>query len=87
MNLSNASKMHNEHKQRREHFIYIRCSCTWIEIDDDVYSMMAGSILSKKIAESPAVLVLDVKLGKAAIIPDEAYMRKLAQSMVRLRLF
>lgn len=47
--------------------------------------MIAGSILSKKVAESPAALVIDVKLGKAAVIPDENYMIKLAQSMVRPR--
>jgi thymidine phosphorylase len=44
---------------------------------------IAGSILSKKIAESPAALVIDVKLGKGALIRDETYMVKLAHSLVR----
>ena len=47
--------------------------------------MVAGSILSKKIAESPAALVLDVKLGRGATISDENYMRKLAHTLVNER--
>jgi thymidine phosphorylase len=45
--------------------------------------MVAGSILSKKVAENPAALVIDVKLGKGALIRDENYMIKLAHSLVR----
>jgi thymidine phosphorylase len=44
---------------------------------------IVGSILSKKVAESPVALVIDVKLGKAAVFPDQEYATKLANSLVR----
>ena len=43
---------------------------------------IVGSILSKKIAENLAALVIDVKLGKGGIFCDGDYMRRLAHSMV-----
>lgn len=48
----------------------------------DSIPLITGSILSKKIAESPAALVIDVKLGKGAVMRDEQMMRKLANSLV-----
>jgi len=41
-----------------------------------------GSIVSKKAAEGLAALVLDVKVGKAALLSDETAARQLAQLLV-----
>jgi len=46
--------------------------------------LITASILSKKLAESLAALVLDVKFGRAAFIPTRAQARKLARAMVAL---
>jgi len=48
----------------------------------DSVPLITGSILSKKIAENLTALVIDVKLGKASVFPDEDYVRRLAHSMV-----
>jgi len=46
--------------------------------------LIASSIMSKKIAEGTANLVLDVKFGSGAFLPDQARGRELAETMVRL---
>jgi thymidine phosphorylase len=46
--------------------------------------LIASSIMSKKIAEGTAGLVLDVKVGSGAFMPDRASARQLAQTMVKL---
>ena len=44
---------------------------------------LSASIMSKKVAESIKSLVLDVKTGSGAMIPEEEGATKLAESMVR----
>ena len=46
--------------------------------------LIASSIMSKKIAEGTANLVLDVKFGSGAFLQDQARGRELAETMVRL---
>jgi thymidine phosphorylase len=46
--------------------------------------LIASSIMSKKIAEGTAALVLDVKVGGGAFIPDLDRARALARTMVEL---
>lgn len=46
--------------------------------------LIASSIMSKKIAEGTASLVLDVKHGSGAFLQDPARSRELAETMVRL---
>ncbi|HEY5231474.1 MAG TPA: thymidine phosphorylase [Galbitalea sp.] len=46
--------------------------------------LIASSIMSKKIAEGTASLVLDVKFGSGAFLQDSAKGRELAETMVRL---
>ena len=46
--------------------------------------LIASSIMSKKIAEGTASLVLDVKHGSGAFMHDPARSRELAETMVRL---
>ena len=46
--------------------------------------LIASSIMSKKIAEGTGSLVLDVKVGSGAFMPDLAVARELAQTMVEL---
>ncbi len=46
--------------------------------------LIASSIMSKKIAEGAGGLVLDVKTGSGAFMPDPAQARRLAETMVRL---
>jgi pyrimidine-nucleoside phosphorylase len=44
--------------------------------------MIAASIMSKKLAEGLTGLLLDVKVGSGAFLPDEARARELAETMV-----
>jgi thymidine phosphorylase len=46
--------------------------------------LIASSIMSKKIAEGTGSLVLDVKVGSGAFMPDLTAARQLAQTMVEL---
>jgi thymidine phosphorylase len=46
--------------------------------------LIASSIMSKKIAEGTAALVLDVKVGSGAFMRDASDARRLAQTMVKL---
>ncbi|RMH81820.1 MAG: thymidine phosphorylase [Actinomyces sp.] len=46
--------------------------------------LIASSIMSKKIAEGTAALVLDVKIGSGAFLPELDRARRLAETMVRL---
>jgi thymidine phosphorylase len=46
--------------------------------------LIASSIMSKKIAEGTQTLVLDVKVGSGAFLPDVDRARELAETMVRL---
>ncbi|HYK27629.1 MAG TPA: thymidine phosphorylase, partial [Streptosporangiaceae bacterium] len=46
--------------------------------------LIASSIMSKKIAEGTGSLVLDVKVGSGAFMPDLDSARKLAETMVEL---
>jgi thymidine phosphorylase len=46
--------------------------------------LIASSIMSKKIAEGTGSLVLDVKVGTGAFMPDLTSARKLAETMVEL---
>ncbi|WP_167044762.1 thymidine phosphorylase [Salinibacterium sp. ZJ454] len=46
--------------------------------------LIASSIMSKKIAEGTAALVLDVKFGSGAFLKDIEQSRKLAETMVQL---
>ncbi|MEX1078610.1 MAG: thymidine phosphorylase [Homoserinimonas sp.] len=46
--------------------------------------LIASSIMSKKIAEGTAALVLDVKFGSGAFLQDPALSRELAETMVAL---
>ncbi|MBD0863823.1 thymidine phosphorylase [Gordonia sp. zg691] len=48
--------------------------------------LLASSIMSKKIAEGTSALVLDVKTGSGAFLPDEDDARELASTMVELGL-
>ena len=45
--------------------------------------LITASILSKKLAENPRTLVLDVKVGSGAFMKDLSQARELAQSLVR----
>src|SRR5690606_12315701 len=46
--------------------------------------LIASSIMSKKIAEGTEALVLDVKVGAGAFLPEIDRARRLAETMVRL---
>ncbi len=50
----------------------------------DTIPLIASSIMSKKIAEGTAALVLDVKFGSGAFLPEPERGRELAETMVRL---
>jgi thymidine phosphorylase len=50
----------------------------------DAIPLMASSIMSKKIAEGTSSLVLDVKFGSGAFLPDIQQARELAATMVEL---
>ena len=45
--------------------------------------LITGSIMSKKLSESPAALVLDVKFGSGAFMKTAAEAAQLAESLVR----
>ncbi len=46
--------------------------------------LIAASIMSKKLAEGLNALVLDVKAGSGAFLPDEAHALELARTMIQL---
>lgn len=50
----------------------------------DCIPLIASSIMSKKIAEGTASLILDVKTGAGAFMKDESMARELARTMVDL---
>ncbi|XP_052708893.1 thymidine phosphorylase-like [Crassostrea angulata] len=50
----------------------------------DTFGLIAGSIISKKAAEQPKALVLDVKFGIGAVIQDKDQSRELARKMVTI---
>jgi thymidine phosphorylase len=49
----------------------------------DSIDLITASILSKKLAEAPEALVLDVKVGSGAIMPDRASAEALARALVQ----
>lgn len=50
----------------------------------DNISLIAGSIMSKKLASGADAIVLDVKVGNGGFNPDVAAAKKLAKSMIRI---
>lgn len=46
--------------------------------------LIAASIMSKKLAEGLDALVLDVKVGSGAFLPEESHALELARTMIRL---
>ncbi|MHB1499833.1 MAG: thymidine phosphorylase [Candidatus Dormibacteria bacterium] len=46
--------------------------------------LIASSIMSKKVAEGTGALLLDVKVGSGAFMPDVTQARELARTMIRL---